>query len=154
MRAPLGPLLGLLGLAALAAAGLLWLPDAARARYFDHLMMALPPPAPAQEPLVIDIGAQDETGAPWGRAASARLVARVAAAGPRAIGLDILFAGDCDSPATADLAQAMRAGPSVTGFLLLETPLTDAAIPGTAHPIAVALCPDGTRNGPAPPCPA
>ncbi|WP_151720126.1 CHASE2 domain-containing protein [Gemmobacter serpentinus] len=140
----------LLLLAFAAASGLLILPDSARARYFDRLMMAWPSTGGAQV-LVIDIGAQDETGAPWDRAASARLIAQVASAQPRALGIDMLFAGDCDGPAALAVTQAMRDAPTVTGFLLLDQP---APPPAAAQPLAVA---DDARLWPATgmeaPCP-
>lgn len=141
----------LLAVVALAAAGaLLILPDAARARYFDHLIMAVPPAAD-DAVLVIDIGALDETGAPWDRATSARLIAQVARTRPRALGIDMLFAGDCEGPAALAVAQAMRQVPTVTGFLLLDQP---AALPAGAQPLAVS---DDARLWPAPgmeaPCP-
>jgi len=126
--------------------------DPWRDAVLDRVMMALPP-AQVPEIAVVDIGALDETGAPWTRAATARLLTRIAEAGPRAIGIDMLFAGDCDGPAAAALVSAMARAPApvVTGFLLADQP--GAALP----PAPLAVTP-GALLWPAPgaeaPCPA
>ncbi|MBL8562730.1 MAG: adenylate/guanylate cyclase domain-containing protein [Gemmobacter sp.] len=105
-----------LGLTLGLAGGLAAAPDALRAvqeRLFDRLIQ------PAKgEVRVIDIGAVDETGAPWSRAATARLVERLAASRPALIGFDMLFAGDCDGQAAQDLARALDKVPAVLGVLL------------------------------------
>ena len=85
-------------------------------RIFDRLL----PAPPDNNITVIDIGAEDETGQPWTRAATARLVARLAPHRPRAVGFDMLFAGDCDSKASDDLARALQEVPAVLGFLLTD----------------------------------
>lgn len=89
-------------------------------RLFDVLLRLMP--APPAQVTVIDIGASDETGAPWDRAATARLAAHLAAAGPRALGFDMLFSGRCDARSTGDLAQALAGQGVVLGFLLAPEP--------------------------------
>ena len=72
---------------------------------------------------VIDIPRLDDHGDPWSRAASARLAARIAAAGPAVIGWDVVFGGGC-GPEVANiaLASALARAPSVLGFLLAAHP--------------------------------
>ncbi len=95
-------------------------------RVFDRMILAWGPgDAPALPVVVIDIGASDEDGRPWDRTASARLAARLAEAGPAAVGWDIVFAGSCGGDAAnAALAAALGRAPTVLGFLLsgAETP--------------------------------
>lgn len=117
---------GLIALAlSWAAAALLVLdpgPVAAwRDRVLDSVILRVHPAqgAAPRPVVVVDIGASDENGLPWDRAASARLAARLAEAGPAAIGWDIVFAGNCaDSAANAALAAALGRAPAVLGFLL------------------------------------
>ncbi len=125
-----GATLGLtLALAGLLAAA----PEALRAvqeRLFDRLIQ----PATG-EVRVIDIGAVDETGAPWTRASTARLVEALATKRPALIGFDMLFAGDCDGPAAQDLARALDHAPAVLGLLLSpsagpDLPLSKLALAG------------------------
>lgn len=117
---------------------LLWPPAALRAwqeRAFDALLIALPAPAAPGWPLVVvEIGAVDEAGAPWSRAASARLAGVLAGAGPRLVAWDVVFAGSCDSAATADLATELARVPSVLGLLMSRAP---GAGPAPAAPWAV-----------------
>ncbi|MEZ5798038.1 MAG: CHASE2 domain-containing protein [Paracoccaceae bacterium] len=126
-----------------------------RDRVFDRLILALPGPAKAETGVVVvDIGALDEAGRPWDRAASARLAAAIAGARPAAVGWDIVFAGNCgDAPANRALAAAMAQAPTVLGMLLSPVssapprPLPDLALaagvqPGLwAAPGAEAPCP-------------
>lgn len=81
-----------------------------------HVRLA---PEPAASVLVVDIGAVDEAGRPWDRRASARLAARLAAAGPAVVGWDMVFSGSCapDGP-NAALAAGLARAPTVLGFLL------------------------------------
>ncbi|MTE01093.1 CHASE2 domain-containing protein [Paracoccus sp. YIM 132242] len=91
-------------------------------RVFDAMILALPP-ARGPVPLVrvIDIGATDDTGAPWDRGDTARLAARLADADPAVVAWDIVFSGDCAAGGVNDaLAAALARGPSVLGFLLAE----------------------------------
>jgi len=74
--------------------------------------------------IVVDLAAQDETGAQWNRAATARLVQRLAGAGPAVIVFDIVFSGNCaQDPANAALTAGLAEGPVALGFLLSEFPL-------------------------------
>lgn len=106
----------------LAMVGLfLWSPPILRQtseRVFDRLLV----PPPSGEILVIDIGAADETGQPWSRATTARLVEALAASKPKVVGFDMLFAGDCETPAALALESALAKVPAVLGFLLLDHP--------------------------------
>ncbi|MDO9525132.1 MAG: adenylate/guanylate cyclase domain-containing protein [Gemmobacter sp.] len=71
--------------------------------------------------VVIDIGAQDETGLPWDRAATARLIDKIADAGPAVVAVDMTFSGTCDSgPPNDALARAIARAPVVLGFLLSD----------------------------------
>jgi hypothetical protein len=105
---------------------LLWAPPALRAwqeRVFDGLLMALPaPPAPDWPLVVVEIGATDAAGSPWSRAASAQLAGVLAGAGPRLVAWDMVFAGGCESAATADLAVALGRVPTVLGLLMSRAP--------------------------------
>lgn len=137
-----------LGLTLLLAGGLAIAPAPLRAvqeRLFDRLLT--PSPNKVQ---VIDIGAQDETGAPWTRAATARLVARLAENQPKAIGFDMLFAGDCDGAAAQDLALALDGLPAVLGVLL--SPAPGAELPPTRLALAgqVPLWPAPGADAPCP----
>lgn len=95
---------------------------------FDSLIRLTPAPVPsagAPPVLVVDIGATDEAGRPWDRAASARLAAALAAAGPAVVGWDVVFSGACDEglPAMLALEAALGEAPQVLGFLLAGQPL-------------------------------
>ncbi len=138
-------------LAAAALAGTVWLIAASgpyavlRERAFDTLLANVRPPgsgtAPSPMPpvVVVDIDrpslsasdadavTADPGGWPWSRQQLARLVARIAAARPRAIGLDMLLA-EPDRRSPAALARALAA---VT---------TDAALAERARTL-----PDGDR---------
>lgn len=122
-----------LGAAALLAARPLWL-QGWQERAFDALILTAPLPDTGAV-TVIDIGRTDERGDPWSRAASARLAARLAEAGPRVIGWDIVFAGGC-GPEAANLALAATLGraPNVLGFLLANRP---EALPGPSPQLAL-----------------
>ncbi len=129
-----------LALAALAAGALAlqgrWLVHW-QERAFDAMILALPAPAAVGPPvLVVDIGATDEAGVPWDRAASARLAAAIGRAGPAVVAWDIVFAGTCDDDTrNLALAAALSRAPTVLGFLLSGTP---GAPPAAAPPLAVA----------------
>ncbi len=110
-------------LAMAAALGLLLArPPAPLAALQERVFDPLPRPPDTGGIVVIDIGARDEAGALWTRAATARLVARLAEAKPRVIGLDMLIAGDCDGAPARDLAAALQGQPAVLGLLLSDTP--------------------------------
>jgi adenylate cyclase len=123
----------------------------------DRMLVALPAPSGALPwPLVVvEIGALDEGGAPWTRAASARLAEELGRAGPRVVGWDIVFAGRCDSPETAHLARGLAAVPSVLGMLMQRSPtppaVTTPAPWGVAAPLIPALW---AAPGAEVPCPA
>lgn len=105
----------------LAFAGLLaTAPEALRAvqeRGFDRLLLPI-----EGATFVIDIGAVDETGATWSRAATSRLVEKLAATRPALIGFDMLFAGDCEGQPARDLATALDRVPAILGVLLSPSP--------------------------------
>ncbi len=90
------------------------------------------------EIMVVDI---DEAAAaasgnwPWPRTLQARLIASVAAAGPKAIALDIVLSGKCglSDPGNAELAAAIGKVPTVIGFVL---PGRDTELPSIS-PVAV-----------------
>lgn len=108
-----------------------------QARVFDLMLAALPPPPAPDWPLrVVEIGALDAAGRAWDRAASARLAAVLADAGPRLVAWDLVFAGRCAAPETAALAAAVARVPTVLGLLMQGA---EGAAPGTpAVPWAVA----------------
>ena len=161
----------LAGAVSLVLIGLVWLilsPPAAlrqaQERGFDILMqwVALNTPDGADltlpavpQVIVIDLGAQDETGLDWDRSDTARLVDRLARAGPAVLAFDIVFSGNCSNiEGSAALATALARAPSVLGFLLSEfalpapTPRPPLALAGTATeqlwqvPGAEAACAD------------
>ena len=105
-------------------AAVIWVSPAwlvlAQDQVFDRVLGAMPLTAdPSLR--VVDIGAVDERGQPWSRAATARLVQRIAKGKPAAIGFDILFAGDCDGgPATSALALGLHMAPTILGFLISD----------------------------------
>ncbi len=143
-----------LALCLMAAALVLAAPGWLRAwqeRAIDALVQAGPGPG-ASAVTVIDIGRHDEAGNPWSRAASARLAARLAEAGPAVIGWDIVFAGGC-GPEAANLALASALGraPAVLGFLMSRE-----AVPPPGPPPVLALA-EGVALWSAPgaeaPCP-
>lgn len=130
-----------LGLALAGAVALALAPDWRAGGLVDRLALLAPAPAPPVPVVVVDIGAADETGAPWDRRASARLAARLAAAGPRAVGWDVVFSGGCEGLPDAALAAALAQGPHVLGFLLsgsgqaLAGPPPMLAVAGVAPPL-------------------
>ena len=139
--ATLGLTLALAGLFAAAPGAL----RAVQERVFDRLIQ------PVQgEVRVIDIGATDETGAPWSRASTARLVEALATRRPALIGFDMLFAGDCDGQPAQDLARALDKVPAVLGVLL--SPSTGPQLPPTRLALAgpVPLWPAAGADAPCP----
>ena len=143
-----------LGLALAGAASLALAPGWRAAGLVDRLALLASAPVPPVPVVVVDIGAADETGAPWDRRASARLAARLAGAGPRAVGWDVVFSGGCaDALPSAALAAVLAQGPNVLGFLLsgsgqaLDGPPPMLAMAGAAPPLWPAPGAEG-------PCPA
>jgi adenylate cyclase len=125
-------LAGAVGLVLLALVWLILSPPAlvrqAQERGFDILIQAIALPDPTRTPvppvIVIDLGAVDETGQDWDRADTARLIDRLAEAGPAVLAFDIVFSGNCDPiPANRALATALARRPAVLGFLLSEEAL-------------------------------
>lgn len=136
-----------------------WLPPPAltglQERGLDALIRITPAPRPKGPlVLVVDIGAVDDTGAPWTRAASARLAGVLAGADPAATGWDIVFSGNCDpfDPVNGALAGGFAAAPTVLGFLLSPQP----GGPVMPPPLAVADPPPAFWAAPGAelPCPA
>jgi adenylate cyclase len=153
------PLAVVLGLSVVAALALWWAPPALirwQDVALDVLVRLVPPPAPSGPPVVVvDIGETDDTGAPWTRAASARLAAAIAQAEPAAVGWDIVFAGDCDpaQPVTAALAAALSRAPTALGFLLSPTP-PDVPAPPAVLAVADPAPAFWRSEGAEQPCPA
>lgn len=113
-------------LAGLVAAGIVatvisLLPDATaplRERIFDVMIGARVRPADPQV-WVVEVGAENEAGAAFGRQDLARLITRLAAAEPAVIGLDIVLSQTCGATSeNMALAAAMARAPVVTGFLV------------------------------------
>lgn len=128
-RRPMARLRGLqagfivLVLCLLGAAVLVLHPDGLRKLQepvFDALVQWGPKRAPSATPVVVvDIGATDEKGLPWDRTASARLALALARLQPKAVGWDIVFAGNCvnDGP-NAALRAGLEQAPTTLGFLM------------------------------------
>ncbi len=125
---------------------------AVRERVFDAVT---PPPDRMPAVIVVDIGESDEFGQPWGRAATARLVAALAEAGAAVVALDIVYSGNCDgAPQNVALADALMRVPVVMGFLFTDR----ASAPPDPAP-ALGLTEAGARRlwqvpGAEAPCPA
>ncbi len=100
--------------------------------------------------VVVDIGADDETGAAWDRHATARLIRALAKTNPQVVGFDILFSGDCETAGAQDLGQAIATVPAILGFLLTNSP--SASLPPTRLAIAgrPALWPAAGMDAPCP----
>ncbi|PST27172.1 CHASE2 domain-containing protein [Mesorhizobium plurifarium] len=121
-------------IASLAAALLLYLSagtilDTQRELFFDNITQWVPSPrSPGIIVVDVDREAYETSGGRWDRAATADLISRLAAAGPKAIAVDFVFSSACDqsSPANAALAAAIGRAPVVLGFLaagrVLERP--------------------------------
>ena len=96
-------------------------------RVFDGLLRLRP--VSGDQPVVVDIGAADDTGAPWSRATTARLMEVLLQAKPAVVGFDIIFSGDCGpGPVNDRFARAIARVPVVLGFLLADRP-SDAPTP-------------------------
>ncbi|RVH56333.1 adenylate/guanylate cyclase domain-containing protein [Sinorhizobium meliloti] len=112
-------------IASLAAALLLYLYagtilDTQRELFFDSLTQWAPSPR-SPDIIVVDVDrkAYEAHGGSWDRAATADLITRLAAAGPKTIAVDFVFSSACDpaSPANAALAAAIGRAPVALGFL-------------------------------------
>ncbi|WP_224702364.1 adenylate/guanylate cyclase domain-containing protein [Devosia aquimaris] len=109
---------------------------------FDRLVSLMPMPDDSAI-MVVDIGAVSDTGAPWQRADTARLLNNIAAARPAVVALDIVLGSDCTVTATnQSLADALARVPTTLGFLLAprenvppKPDLTIAASEGLALPL-------------------
>ncbi|OAP41199.1 adenylate cyclase [Sinorhizobium glycinis] len=97
-----------------------------RELFFDNLTQWVPSPR-STDIVVVDIDrrAYEARSENWDRAATAELISRLAAAGPKAIAVDFVFSSDCDpaAPANAALASAIGEAPVVLGFLAAERAL-------------------------------
>lgn len=154
-RRPLAALV-VLGLC-LVGAALLWTRPPAMTAWQERALDTLVRlgPAPAMPALrVIDIPRHDDTGAPWSRASSARLAARLAESRPRVIGWDVVFAGNCEASAeNFALAASFSRAHTVLGVLLSAS---GASLPGA--PAALGLTQDAAARlwsapGAEAPCP-
>ena len=119
-RRPLAAIV-VLALCLIAAALLWWRPPVIAGWQDRALDMLVRQDAAPENPSVsvIDIPRTDDTGAPWSRAASARLAARLAESQPQVIGWDVVFAGNCDTSAeNFALAASFSRAPNVLGVLL------------------------------------
>lgn len=115
-------------IASLAAALLLYLYagtilDTQRELFFDSLTQWVPSPR-SPDIIVVDVDrkAYEAHGGSWDRAATADLISRLAAAGPKTIAVDFVFSSACDpaSPANAALAAAIGRAPVALGFLAAD----------------------------------
>ncbi|ACP23907.1 putative adenylyl / guanylyl cyclase [Sinorhizobium fredii NGR234] len=91
-----------------------------RELFFDNLTQWVSSPRSADIVVVdIDRVAYEARSENWDRGATAELIARLAAARPKAIAVDFVFSSDCDpaSPANSALASAIGEAPVVLGFL-------------------------------------
>lgn len=93
-----------------------------REQFFDALTQLVPSPR-SDAVVVVDIDrkAHQSIGdKAWQRAETAALVAKIAAAKPKAIAFDFVFSAACDESAAENraLADAIRAAPTVLGFLI------------------------------------
>lgn len=133
------PMLAATAVAMLGAGLILTLPDAIapwREPGLDRLVALMPPP-PSDNIVVVDIGTLSDTGDDWSRVDTARLLTAIAAAKPRAVALDIVLSADCAANApNRALAAAIAAVPTTLGFLLGPTG-------GEPHPPAVIAARDG-----------
>ncbi|WOS63210.1 CHASE2 domain-containing protein [Sinorhizobium fredii] len=94
-----------------------------RELFFDNLTQWVSSPRSADIVVVdIDRVAYEARSENWDRGATAELIARLAAARPKAIAVDFVFSSDCDpaSPANSALASAIGEAPVVLGFLAAE----------------------------------
>jgi adenylate cyclase len=137
---------GIVALAWALAASILLNPDvlaSARERVLDAMIgRATPAIMPGPPVIVVDIGEADETGASWDRADMARLVERLAEAGPAVVAFDIVFSGNCGPDAANDaLAAAIEKVPAALGFLLSDR----ASLPPEPRP-QIALSGDAARS--------
>jgi len=91
-----------------------------RELFFDSLNQLVPSPRSPEIAVVdIDRKAHEMRSGAWGRAATADLLSRLAAAGAKTIAVDLVFSSECDplSPDNAALASAIGKAPVVLGFL-------------------------------------
>ncbi|APH70104.1 CHASE2 domain-containing protein [Aquibium oceanicum] len=119
------------------------------ARLFDYFSTVMPPPLPADGPVVIAIDEPSfaELGLqwPWPRDVHARLVEALRQAGASAIGLDIIFAEPSNEQADAALADAMGSDVTLAADVTrIETAQADQVI--RVEPIP-SLIEGGARAG-------
>lgn len=125
-------------------------------RVFDTVLLwASAPPQSQTSVRVVDIGALDEHGKPWSRAATARLMEAVAKANPKAVAFDMVFSGNCaPNGQNAALAMSLAKAPVALGFLMSAR----AAMPPRPGPdLAVSKAATGrmwASTGAESPCPA
>ena len=116
------------------------------ARVFDYLSTLLPPPRPADGPIIVAIDEPSfaELGQqwPWPRDIHGRLVEALRDAGAKVIGLDIIFAEPSSKPG-ADAALAASMGPDVV--LAADETLIDT--PHAVQTIRVEPLPEFTDTG-------
>lgn len=125
-------------LVALEPAPMAWLRDAV----FDGYQKLMPRERGSAPAVVVEIDERslDARGQwPWPRTLAAELIQAIAAAGPAAIGVDILFIEpDRSTPgADAALARALGTGPTVLGVAGLETRDRRFPFPPQAAPVRV-----------------
>ena len=116
------------------------------------------PPASA-EVVVVDID-QDAIAAngawPWPRERLADLISQIADAGPKAVALDIVLSGNCDSsdPGNEALAEALAKVPTTLGFVLPggeSKPAPVVSIALTSTPSMGIVSPSCISSEPSPP---
>jgi adenylate cyclase len=126
-----------LTVAGLAAGVIGFLPDATaplRERIFDAMIGVRANAAPSPV-WVVEIGAENEVAAPFGRADLARVIQILATADPAVIGLDVVLSQSCGASAdNTALATAIAQAPLVTGFLV---PGPAGGVPHPSAPLAV-----------------
>ncbi|MDB5828468.1 MAG: putative signal transduction histidine kinase [Variovorax sp.] len=116
-----------------------WLGPMDRALY-DRLLAfdAMPPPADILIVAVDDRSLQALGGWPWSRDVHAALLKRLAAAGPRAVALDVIFAEPTDPAVDRRLAQALADLRAVCPVFLpvtVRTPLASGRAPVPLRPL-------------------
>ncbi len=124
-------------------------------RAYDALLRSLPPTPATGEVVIVEIDDRSLAALgrwPWPRRTVADLLDRLGGLGPRAVGIDVLFAegeappGEAESEGDRALAAALARGPFVVAYQLLfdGTPGAGGAPP---HPLAVAAVEAGAGSG-------